>query len=232
MTGTLAQGRLSAQNAEMSRAPRLFRLHLSLWLGLAVAVVVFLATPTDWRVTTRWAVGWDAGLVVYLVLTGWRILRIRSVDQIRARAAELDDAGAVVLPLSLIAAVVGVAVVIGEAAGAKPGGGSALLVMATLALSWSFIHLIFAQHYAHGYYGPGEGGHDRGGLLFPGEDEPDYGDFIHFALIIGVANQTADVQIADRRLRRISSLHSLTAFVFNTVILALGVNFAITLIGA
>ena len=98
MTGTLAQGRLSAQNAEMSRAPRLFRLHLSLWLGLAVAVVVFLATPTDWRVTTRWAVGWDAGLVVYLVLTGWRILRIRSVDQIRARAAELDDAGAVVLP--------------------------------------------------------------------------------------------------------------------------------------
>ena len=42
----------------------------------------------------------------------------------------------------------------------------------------------------------------------------------------------ADVQIADRRLRRISSLHSLTAFVFNTVILALGVNFAITLIGA
>ena len=75
------------------------------------------------------------------------------------------------------------------------------------------------------------GGRDRGGLLFPGEDEPDYGDFIHFSLIIGVANQTADVQIADRRLRRIATLHSLTAFAFNTVILALGVNFAVSLIG-
>jgi uncharacterized membrane protein len=55
---------------------------------------------------------------------------------------------------------------------------------------------------------------------------------MHFALIIGVACQTADVQIADRRLRRVASIHSVTAFVFNTVILALGVNFAVSLLGS
>jgi len=212
--------------------PRLIRLHWSLWLGLAAMAAVALATPADWRATTRWAVAWDAGLVIYLAAILTRILRIRSVDTIRARAAELDDAGSAVLPLSLLAAAVGVLVVIGEAAtGHRDQLASALLVMATLALSWTFIQLIFAQHYAHAFYAAAADGQDRGGLLFPGENQPDYGDFIHFAIVIGVANQTADVQIADRRLRRIATLHSLTAFVFNTAILALGVNYAVGLLG-
>lgn len=213
--------------------PRPLRLHLPLVLGLAVVVAIGLLTPSDWRPSTRAAAGWNAGVALFLAISLIKIARIRSLDQIRARAAELDDAGSGVLPLSLIAAAASVAVVIGEAATAPHSQTllTSLLVLGTLVLSWTFIHLIFAQHYAHGFYGPGEGGKDRGGLLFPGEDEPDYWDFIHFSLIIGVANQTADVQIADRRLRRISSVHSLTAFVFNTVILALGVNFAISLIG-
>lgn len=213
--------------------PRPLRLHLPLVLGLAVVVAIGLLTPSDWRPSTRAAAGWNAGVALFLTISLIKIARIRSLDQIRARAAELDDAGSGVLPLSLIAAAASVAVVIGEAATAPHSQTllTSLLVLGTLVLSWTFIHLIFAQHYAHGFYGPGEGGKDRGGLLFPGEDEPDYWDFIHFSLIIGVANQTADVQIADRRLRRISSVHSLTAFVFNTVILALGVNFAISLIG-
>lgn len=217
----------------MTALPRPLRLHLPLLIGLAVAVGVAFITPADWRLPTRAAAGWNAGVAVYLLVMAIKILRIRSTDQIRARAAELDDAGAGVLPLSLLAAVASVAVVIGEAASApqSEAGATSLLVLLTLVLSWTFIHLIFAQHYAHAFYAPGDAGKDRGGLLFPGEDEPDYWDFIHFALIIGVANQTADVQIADRRLRRIGSLHSLTAFVFNTVILALGVNFAISLIG-
>lgn len=217
----------------MTALPRPLRLHLPLLLGLAVVIATAVLTPPDWRLSTRAAAGWNAGVALFLLISLIKIARIRSVDQIRARAAELDDAGSGVLPLSLIAAAASVAVVIGEAASAprSEAVATSLLVLTTLALSWTFIHLIFAEHYAHGFYGPGEGGKDRGGLLFPGEDEPDYWDFIHFSLIIGVANQTADVQIADRRLRRISSVHSLTAFVFNTVILALGVNFAISLIG-
>lgn len=217
----------------MNALPRLLRLHLPLLLGLAVAVVVGLLAPPDWRPSARAAVGWNVGVALFLLISLIKIIRVRSVDQIRARAAELDDAGSAVLPLSLVAAAASVAVVIGEAASAprSEAVATSLLVLGTLALSWTFIHLIFALHYAHAFYGPVEGGKDRGGLLFPGEDDPDYWDFIHFALIIGVANQTADVQIADRRLRRIGSIHSVTAFVFNTVILALGVNFAISLIG-
>ncbi len=212
---------------------RIARLHGLLLLALAVALIVAAFTPSDWRWPTRAAFGWDAGVGLFLVLSVARLTGARSTDQIRARAAELDDAGAGVLPLSLLAAAASIAIVIGEAATApeSEAASSAILALTTVALSWCFIHLIFAQHYAHGFYGPGATGEDRGGLVFPGETEPDYWDFIHFALIIGVAGQTADIQIADRRLRRISTIHSATAFVFNTVIVALGVNFAINLLG-
>jgi uncharacterized membrane protein len=223
----------------MPSPQRLVRLHWPLLVALAVAVVAGFATPADWRWPTRAAVGWDSGVLVLLIISAIKMARTRSTEAIRQRAAELDDAGSAVLPLSLLAAGASVAIVVGEAATAPShqAGASAALVLVSVALSWCFIHLMFAQHYAHGFYAPGQtasGGPSkkpRGGLLFPGEDEPDYWDFIHFSLIIGVACQTADVQIADRSLRRISTVQSITAFVFNTVIVALGVNFAINLLG-
>lgn len=223
----------------MPSPARLIRLHWTLLAALCVAGVVGVLTPSDWRWPTRAALGWDTGVAFFLIVSAIKMIRTRSTDQIRARAAELDDAGSAVLPLSLVAALASVAIVVGEAATAPPhqAAGTAALVLTSVALSWAFIHLMFAQHYAHGFYAPGttasgaKSKRHRGGLLFPGEDEPDYWDFIHFSLIIGVACQTADVQIADRRLRRISSVHSVTAFVFNTVILALGVNFAVSLLG-
>ncbi|QLQ13947.1 MAG: DUF1345 domain-containing protein [Brevundimonas sp.] len=62
------------------------------------------------------------------------------------------------------------------------------------------------------------------GLIFPGTPSPDDWDFIHFAFVIGVASQTADIQISDQRLRRLVTCHCLLAFVFNTVVLALAVT--------
>jgi uncharacterized membrane protein len=222
----------------MPSPKRLIHLHWTLLLALACAIGVGLLTPADWRWPTRIASGWDAGVGLFLLVTMIKLARIRSVDRIRERAAELDDAGSAVLPVSWLAAMASVVIVIGETAGAPAheAASSAFLTITTVALSWCFIHLIFAEHYAHGFYGPGKTGNDgkakdRGGLIFPGETEPDYWDFIHFALVIGVASQTADIQISDRRLRRISSIHSVTAFVFNTVIVALAVNFAVSLLG-
>lgn len=217
----------------MPSPKRLIHLHWPLLIALACAIAVGLLTPTGWRWPTRMASGWDAGVALFLLITMIKIVRIRSVDQIRERAADLDDAGSAVLPLSVLAALASVVIVIGETATApsSQAGSSAFLTLTTVVLSWCFIHLIFAQHYAHGFYAADDKGKDRKGLIFPGEDEPDFWDFIHFALIIGVASQTADIQISDRRLRRISSVHSVTAFVFNTVIVALGVNFAVSLLG-
>ncbi|MFC5344574.1 DUF1345 domain-containing protein [Brevundimonas staleyi] len=212
---------------------RMLRLHGALLAGLALAAVIALASPVEWRWTVRLAAGWDAGVGLFLILTFLKLARTESVETIRARAAELDEGGALVLPLSLMAAAASVVVVISEAASGSSGANRAVeaaLTLGTVAASWLFVHVLFGLHYAHRFYAPGDEGGDRGGLLFPGEDQPDYWDFLHFSLIIGVASQTADVQIADRGLRRLSSVHSVTAFVFNTVLVALAVNLAVSLI--
>ena len=215
----------------MAQAFRIARLHMALWLGLAIMGLAIAAVPADWRWSARLALGWDAGVAGFLVLTLFRITGARTVNDIRKRAAKLDQAGNAVLPLSLLAAAASVSVIVFmSASGGKPTSFDALLTITTIALSWLFVQIIFALHYAHEFYAPDATGKDRQGLMFPGEDEADYWDFLHFSLIIGVANQTADVQISSKGLRRLATVHSLISWLFNTVILALAVNLAVNLL--
>lgn len=209
-----------------------FRLH---WPFSAPVLIAPLAAlwpgPGGWL--SRLAIGWDVGVALFLIGTLVHVWRSSDPDRIRQRAAAFDEAGPAILPLALIAAAASIVVVIGEAvqAGGRGAATAGVIALLTVALSWTFVHVIFGLHYAHRFYTADSAGKDRAGLIFPGDAAPDYWDFLHFALIIGVASQTADVQIADKRLRRLSSLHSVTAFVFNTVIVALAVNLAVGLLG-
>ena len=137
--------------------------------------------------------------------------------------------------------------------------GHLALAGCTIISSWAFIHMVFALHYAHEYYlerrlsgadaivdphdldGDGdvddkdaelaarENNDPRGGLKFPGTSDPTYPDFIYFSYIIGVASQTADVEITTKPMRGVSLAHSILAFFFNTAILALTINLAASL---
>ena len=53
-----------------------------------------------------------------------------------------------------------------------------------------------------------------GGLKFPDDEEPDNWDFLHFATVIGVASQTADIAFSNRRMRRIGTVHGIISFSF------------------
>lgn len=217
------------------KAVAYLRLHWPVVLLLLVAASSLLwPIPGGWL--SRLALGWDVGAALFLIEAAIKLTRSRSTDDIRQRSAALDEAGPAVLPLALFAAVASVVVVIGEALRAASDGGTgsaAVLALATVALSWSFVHVMFAFHYAHAFYAPAPGRKtERGGLIFPGGEAPDYWDFLHFSLIIGVAQQTADIQIADKALRRTTTVHSVTAFLFNTVIVALTVNMAVSLLGS
>nr|WP_314433111.1 DUF1345 domain-containing protein [uncultured Brevundimonas sp.] len=209
---------------------RSITLHGILLACMGLTAGVALLAPIQAHGLTRVAIGWDVGAAAFIAATLWRMSRAEGVDAIRRRAAALDQTGQWVLPLSLLAAVASIVIVIGEATRGGDPLTSGLLSLTTVALSWTFIHLIFALHYAHAFYQQTRA-KDRGGLIFPGEDEPDYWDFLHFSLIIGVASQTADIQISDRGMRRLSSIHSLMAFTFNTVILALTINLMVGLLG-
>ncbi|AHE57381.1 DUF1345 domain-containing protein [Sphingomonas sanxanigenens] len=103
---------------------------------------------------------------------------------------------------------------------------TAAIIVATLALSWLFSNLVYALHYAHLFYRPGNGngGGDSGGLSFPGTEEPDYWDFVYFAYCLGMTFQTSDVTVGNGLMRRVVTLHCLAAFVFNLGVIAFTIN--------
>ncbi len=150
------------------------------------------------------------------------------VARIRRRAKEQDEGAFAILLLSMTATLTSLVAIVFELGGFKQAGHElmvihVLLAMATIVLSWAFMHTIFSLHYAHEYYGEGR---DKklGGLHFPGENEPDYLDFLYFSLVIGMTSQVSDVAITSRSIRRVAALHGVLSFFFNLTVLALTVN--------
>lgn len=214
----------------MSRATpltRFWRLHIRLLAAAAFGIGVTAAlSALPWRMPTRILVGWDGGVVLYLALVFWVMARA-PVARIRQRAC-VDDEGAVaLLILTSAAAVASLAAVVAEL-GHAPGAYRLALGIITILLSWGFMHAIFALHYAHEFYG--EGGDGRvGGLLFPGDDAPDYWDFLYYSLVVAMTAQVSDVQITSKTIRRLTLAHGVVAFFFNVTVLALTVNIISTL---
>ena len=210
---------------------RLLRLHIHLVLSAIVGIAVIAASSAaDWRLPTRLLAGWDVGVAFYLALVGW-MMRHAAVSEIRRRAA-IQDEGALALPLlTATAAIASLAAIIAEIGktSSADSSGKLALGMATIVLSWLFMHTIFALHYAHEYYGERRDD-EIGGLKFPGSQSPDYWDFLYFSFVIAMTSQVSDVMITSKVIRRVANIHGVLAFFFNLSILALTVNMISNLI--
>ncbi len=142
--------------------------------------------------------------------------------RIRKRAAEQDEGAFVILVLTIIATLASLVAIVLELGSTKPTPhasdlGPALLAMVTIVLSWSFVHTIFALHYAHEYYGERRDGM-IGGLIFPDDKHPVYSDFLYFSLVIGMTSQVSDVAITSKVIRRMATVHGVVAFFFNLTV--------------
>ena len=151
----------------------------------------------------------------------------------QGRARAQDDGQIVILVIVIFAAVASLSAIIAELAVAKDLKGTlryahVALAVITILSSWTFTHMMFAMHYAHDYY-IAISEKQAGGLLFPSEDNPEYGDFLYFSFIIGTSGQTADVSFSSKPMRRIGLIHCVLAFLFNTTVLALTINIAASL---
>ncbi|OKS87706.1 DUF1345 domain-containing protein [Mucilaginibacter polytrichastri] len=105
--------------------------------------------------------------------------------------------------------------------------GHILLVISSVIVSWILVHTLFTLRYAHMYYDTDDDDGDAkplGGLDFPSEKNPDYLDFVYFAFVIGMTFQVSDVEISDRKIRRLAWMHGMISFAFNTAIVALSIN--------
>jgi len=191
------------------------------FICLAIGLLSLAVLPHGWRFATRLLIAWDIFTALYVVSAFAAIFR-GGVDQIRRHALIQDDGRFLILIFTAVAAFASLAAIVLELGMAPKGAPQLALAMVTIALSWTMIHTTFALHYAHDYYRDSK----AGGLAFPGDDKPDYWDFVYFSFVIGMTAQVSDVGITDKMIRRTATAHGVVSFIFNTALLALMVNIA------
>ncbi len=211
---------------------RHWRSHLRLLLAGLIGASVGYFVPGS--AATRALVGWDVAAALWLVSIVVAMATTSAAEL--KKIAYQDDAAAslilVVLVCAVAASLIGVVVEIGKARPSADPSLFMLLGVATLVLSWLFMHTLFAVHYAHLFYGG-----DRrkrmdapdGGLAFPGprdarEKSPGYFDFVYIAFCVGMTFQVSDVDVLTRDFRRLITVHGMLSFFYNLFILGLAVN--------
>jgi len=197
-----------------------------LFLSVCAGVVLGLLLPHDWRWASRLLTSWDFAAALYIGFTA-RLIYVSTIDDCHRRAAAYDDGDKVILLLVCLSAVASLVAIFGELGavrtGGRPGAIALTLTGATVVLSWTFTHLVFMLHYASLYYRPTADG-PPGGLQFAGDRDPDYHDFLYYAFVVACTAQTADVNTTTQPMRRLTMMHGIVSFVFNTAILALMIN--------
>jgi len=165
------------------------RRHMVFVVAVTAGLVTFLLLTSREVNPQNLIFGWNAGAIVFTALTWRRMLRA-TVASIRERAEDLDLSDVFLMALSILAALASIAGIALELHAAKGADASEALVrslgaIATILISWAFLHTLFTVHYAHRFYG----GEAKGeGLKFPeGNDEPIYWDFLYYSFTIGVA---------------------------------------------
>jgi uncharacterized membrane protein len=213
----------------ISARPRLF-------VGVAVGIASYFLLARVSETAIRAVLAWDIGSTVFLILTA--VLFANSNQAFIAWEAERQEEGEwSVFALTLIGAVMSfIAIFLFSTASNHKADKAFFLafVVVTLALSWLTTHVTFAYRYAHEYYSKDRGSSQpeaiERGVVFPGDEDPDYLDFTYFSFVLGMTFQVSDVNITSKKLRRLATLQGLIGFLFNTVILALSVNIAASLL--
>lgn len=203
------------------------RLLGSIVLGLGVYLLLFAVLGLAPIFSAL--VAWNAGAIALLAVTGHMMFQTE-VALIERRAVSEDEGRIAILVLVVLAALAMLVAVASELVLARELHGLSRnlhIAMAafTVMTSWFFTQVLFAIHYAHDFYMARACG-EPDPLEFPGTDDPLYGDFLYFAVVLGTSAQTADVSFRGRLLRPIGTLHCLMAFVFNASLVGLTVNVA------
>lgn len=217
---------------ELDAHHRFFLSIVAALAALAIGWLVGQGWPT-WLLT-----GWDAFAFASLALAWWRIVRATPAEAVRS--SKLDDSSYaaifMLVVLGACASLLGAGYLLSAAKdlGSAAKAARAALAVGTVIGSWALIHTAFTLRYAHLFYRIDDDEDEKktegSGLDFPNEKWPDYLDFAYFSFVIGMTSQVSDVQISSREHRRLALVHGMLSFVFNTVILALSINLAASLV--
>ncbi len=193
-------------------APPRFLMFLILMIGATALLVTRL------RFGHAFMIAFDVAAGAFM-LSLTPLFKATTPDEMRRHASENDANRVMLLAIATVVMLTIMTAVAGELG--NRGKPDVILIVTTLVLAWLFANTVYALHYAHIYYLEGS----KGGLNFSGDpDCPDYSDFIYFAYTLGMTFQTSDTAVETRQLRRVVTIHSFAAFVFNIGVLAFSIN--------
>jgi uncharacterized membrane protein len=195
--------------------------------GLAYVAARWLAAPTP----THLLIGWNGAVVAYLA-QAWRLFATADGEAVRRTAEREDESRSAMLAIVLSLVLASLVAVVQAMMEAKNGPDTQRALVAglagvTLVSSWLLLQSVFVLHYAHRHFGAADGK----GFDFPGEPANDYMDFVYLSFCIGATFQVSDTTVKTAKLRRLITAHAAIAYLFNTAILALGINIIAGFIG-
>ncbi|SEQ09422.1 Uncharacterized membrane protein [Faunimonas pinastri] len=208
-----------------------FHRHTRFYAGILLGAATGVAC-VGMDIPLRLTIAGDVFFAVYLILTAAFALTL-TADDLR-KTANRDDEGMLVIWIVTLGAILlclgSFVLYLNKAEAADP----LHLAFAVLSvpLGWGTLHTVMSFHYANAYYADAQperrGTQDTRGLDFPGTDEPLVTDFLYYAFTIGMTAQTSDVATRNGDMRKLTLVHSILSYFFNTVIVALAVNVAVS----
>jgi uncharacterized membrane protein len=209
-----------------------FRLdaHYRLLISLLISAIVFFSIQDKFSLPAVILFTWIS-FASTIIIMDWIIILSSHPREVR-KIAKLQDSSRTFLFLFVIAASLASFGAIVFLLKSSKGHGATvnehiLLAITAVIISWWLLHAIFTLRYAHLYYDTDkDDGTPRaaGGLDFPGDEEPDYMDFVYFSFVLGMTFQVSDVEISSKEIRRLAWMHGMLSFAYNTAILALSIN--------
>jgi uncharacterized membrane protein len=205
--------------------------HPRLGLGTIAGIGIFILAPADWSLLARLLVAWNGGVLLFLVLIYIWMFGL-DAKGIHARYQEGDPTAPVILLVVTVAALLSIAAIVALLPTVKhvPAPQRTLhvaLATATIVDSWMLVATMFTIHYANMFYQSA----DDPPLRFPETTRPVFWDFIYFSFTIAAACQTSDVITTHVSIRRVVTVQTLVAFLFNVSILGFAVNVSAGLLG-
>ncbi len=199
-------------------------------VSLFFALMVFaIGTWQHFEWALSFVLAWNVFGISYLIFN--LILFSKSdVDQIQKQCSKEDVSSWILFAFVVSACMIGLLSVLSFMNNTSVWqSGSiigSILCISAVGFSWLMVHFAFAVRYAHLFYGDNNKQFSKHakGLVFPEDDVPDYFDFAYFSIVIGMTFQVSDVVITSKGVRRLVLIHSIIAFVFNTVIIAMTVS--------
>jgi uncharacterized membrane protein len=165
-------------------------------------------------------VGWDVAAITIIVwswLGEWRL----DAATTAAHALRVNPGRATADVLLLVASVASIGAVAGVIAAATSHASqvtAAGVGLASVVLSWTLVHTVYAARYATVYYAA------KPSIEFDEHIPPRYSDFAYLAFTIGMSYQVSDTKLTGTFVRGVVLRHALLSYGLGAVVLAATIN--------